>query len=43
MKKFIIKNILIVFIITVSCSDDFVDVAFPDEISDEFFNSEQDY
>lgn len=43
MKKFKIKNILIVFIFIVSCSDDFVDVASPDEISDEFFNSEQDY
>ena len=43
MKKFKIKNILIALILITSCSDDFVDVASPDEISDEFFNSEQDY
>ena len=43
MKKFIIKNILIVLVLATSCSDGFVDVASPDEISDEFFNSEQDY
>lgn len=43
MKKYKIKNILIVFILIVSCSDDFVDVASPDEISDDFFKSEADY
>ncbi|WP_298237256.1 RagB/SusD family nutrient uptake outer membrane protein [uncultured Algibacter sp.] len=43
MKNLKLKYILIVFVLTFSCSDDFVDVASPDEISDEFFNSEEDY
>ena len=43
MKKFIIKNILIVLVLATSCSDDFVEVPSPDAISDEFFNSEEDY
>ena len=43
MKNLKIKNILIVFILIFSCSDDFVNVDSQDENSEDFFNSEEDY
>ncbi|MFD1613545.1 RagB/SusD family nutrient uptake outer membrane protein [Gelatiniphilus marinus] len=43
MKNLKIKNILIVFVLMVSCSDDFVNVDSPDANSESFFNTEADY
>lgn len=43
MKNLKIKNILIVFILIVSCSDDFVNVDSPDANSEAFFNTEADF
>lgn len=45
MKNLKIYYILIVFafLAMFSCADDFVDVASPDENSEDFFNTEQDY
>ena len=43
MKNLKIKNILIVFIICVSCSDDFVYVDSLDPNSEAYFNSEEEY
>lgn len=43
MKNLKIKNILIVFVLIVSCSDDFVNVDSPDANSESFFNTEADY
>lgn len=43
MKNLKIKNILIVFVLIVSCSDNFVDVESPDANSESFFNTEADY
>ncbi len=43
MKNLKINIILIILLFTVSCSDDFVNVASEDENSEEFFNSETDY
>ncbi|SFS54570.1 Starch-binding associating with outer membrane [Zhouia amylolytica] len=33
----------VIFTIAVACSDDFVDVSSPDQNSEDFFNSEEDY
>ena len=45
MKNLKTNYILIVFafLAMFSCADDFVDVASPDENSEDFFNTEQDY
>ena len=43
MKNLKINKILIVLLLIVSCSDDFVNVDSQDENSEDFFNSEADY
>ena len=43
MKNLKIKNILIIFLLIVSCSDDFVNVNSLDANSETFFNTEADY
>ncbi len=45
MKNIKTKNILILFafLAMFSCADSFIDVASPDENSEDFFNTEQDY
>lgn len=43
MKNLKIKNILIVFVLIFSCSDDFVNVASEDVNSEEFFNTAAEY
>jgi hypothetical protein len=43
MKNLKIINTLFVLLFVFSCSDDFVNVASPDENSEDFFNSETDY
>tara|TARA_R110000868_G_scaffold193008_1_gene437628 strand:- start:3491 stop:4978 length:1488 start_codon:yes stop_codon:yes gene_type:complete len=43
MKNLKLKTILIVLLLVVSCSDDFVNVDSKDKNSDDFFNSEAEY
>lgn len=43
MKNSIIKSILVIFIVSISCSDDFVNVDSQDQNSEDYFNSEQEY
>lgn len=45
MKNYNIKSILLLFALValLSCTDDFVDVESPDENSEDFFNTEDDY
>ena len=43
MKNLKLKNILIVFVLIVSCSDDFVNIDSPDANSESFFNTEAEY
>jgi hypothetical protein len=43
MKNLNIKTIFVFFLLTVSCSDDFVNVDSQDQNSEDFFNSEADY
>ncbi len=43
MKTLKLTSVLLLFIIVTSCSDDFVDVASPDQNSEDFFNEEADY